>query len=103
MSHQEGMGGVWVLGTDTGVGKTKVSAGLVYGLASRGVRVAGLTGVFGILPLIPASRYWAWYAATSAAILTASVDAMPYEAGLVVMRVEKFAAQTSSAASEVGM
>ena len=45
MSHQEGMGGVWVLGTDTGVGKTKVSAGLVYGLASRGVRVAGLKPV----------------------------------------------------------
>ncbi len=38
-------GGVWVLGTDTGVGKTKVSAGLVHALAGAGCRVAGIKPV----------------------------------------------------------
>ena len=37
--------GVWVCGTDTGVGKTMVSSGLVRALAVRGCRVVGLKPV----------------------------------------------------------
>ena len=37
--------GVWVCGTDTGVGKTVVSSGLVRALAGRGCRVTGLKPV----------------------------------------------------------
>ena len=36
------MNGVFVTGTDTGVGKTLVSTALVLGYAERGERVAGL-------------------------------------------------------------
>ncbi len=37
--------GFWVLGTDTGVGKTKVAAGLVHALAACGAPVAGIKPV----------------------------------------------------------
>jgi dethiobiotin synthetase len=37
--------GVFVSGTDTGVGKTRVAVGLVHALAGRGLRVAGMKPV----------------------------------------------------------
>jgi dethiobiotin synthetase len=40
-----GVRGVVVTGTDTGVGKTLVAAGLLHGLARRGLRVAGMKPV----------------------------------------------------------
>jgi dethiobiotin synthetase len=33
--------GVFIAGTDTGVGKTLVACALLHGLAARGLRVAG--------------------------------------------------------------
>lgn len=38
-------GGVFVAGTDTGVGKTQIACALLHGLAARGLRVAGMKPV----------------------------------------------------------
>jgi dethiobiotin synthetase len=37
--------GIFVTGTDTGVGKTLIAAALLRGLASRGVRAVGMKPV----------------------------------------------------------
>lgn len=47
----QGMRGLFVTGTDTGIGKTRVTAGLVRALNARGCRAAGLKPVVsGVLP-----------------------------------------------------
>lgn len=45
MNTPTALRGCFVTGTDTGVGKTRISAGLLHGLAARGWRSAGLKPV----------------------------------------------------------
>jgi dethiobiotin synthetase len=50
--------GVFVTGTDTGVGKTVVTAGIVNALASKGIRVAGLKPVVSGARETPEGPVW---------------------------------------------
>ena len=84
--------GVLVLGTDTGVGKTKVSAGLVHGLAQRGCRVAGLK------PVVSGAVDWQGAPAGTAPVWE-DVLALEQAGGLVLPATERSVVMLQAPAS----
>lgn len=69
------MHGVFVTGTDTGVGKTVIAAALIRALARDGVRVAGMKPIASGAALTPAGLR----SADALALMRASNIAAPYE------------------------